>query len=277
MSNDAHGDIGSNFAVLTDLFTWLERQLKDDPTPLRDAPVVSAQEWDGGSFRLEAGWPITGTTTATRYLANGTTGPQLTDKKPKTSTATVDNVPVVSTAPWVPLAGSFVPLQTIGLLPGDSVRYRSEPVGTLTEITGLPVAHLWLSTPDGGAYGQVTIALEEVAPDGTITQFARTRRGFADLSSQPAEKVLPISTASWRIEPGNRVQLTITATDVFEATPSLANRGIVVSSGPRAPSRVELPLVDPTRVAPPGDVPTGSSFTTDPVAGLCGALGLPCP
>jgi ABC-2 type transport system ATP-binding protein len=277
MSNDAHGDIGSNFAVLTDLFTWLERQLKDDPTPLRDAPVASAQEWDGGSFRLETGWPIAGTRTATRYLASDTTGARLTDKKPKASSTTIENVPVVSTAPWVPLAGSFVPLQTIGLLPGDSVRYQSEPVRALTEITGLPVAHLWLSTPDGGAFGQVTVALEEVAPDGTVTQFARTRRGFADLAAQPIEKVLPLSTASWRIQPGNRVQLTITATDVFEATPSLANHGVVISSGPRAPSRVELPLVDPHRVAPAGDVPTGTSFTSDPVDGLCGALGLPCP
>ena len=43
LSNDAHGDIGSNFAVLTDLFTWLEKQLKGDPTPLRAAPVASAQ------------------------------------------------------------------------------------------------------------------------------------------------------------------------------------------------------------------------------------------
>ena len=88
ISNDAHGDIGSNFAVLGDLFSWLERQLEGDPTPLRDAPVASAQEWDANSFRLEHDWPLAGTETVTWELGEGE----------------VANVPVVSTAPWVPVA-----------------------------------------------------------------------------------------------------------------------------------------------------------------------------
>jgi predicted acyl esterase len=175
------------------------------------------------------------------------------------------------------VVGSAFTAQTIGLLPGDSLRYQSPPTGALTEITGGPVLHAWLSTPDGGAYGQVTVALEEVAPDGTVTQFARIRQGFSDLSSTPTEKVIPLSTASWRIDPGNRLQLTITATDVFEATPSLTNRGIVISHGPKTPSRLELPTVDPHRVPPAGAAPTGSSFTDDPAGILCAALGLPCP
>jgi predicted acyl esterase len=277
MSNDAHGDIGSNFAVLTDLFTWLERQLKGDATPLRAAPVASAQEWDGNAFRLEQGWPISGTKTRTRFLAVDSTGPVLTATKPRPSSGTVANVPVVGTAPWVPVAGSVIGVQTIGLLPGDSLRYQSPAAGSLSEITGLPSLHLWLSTPDGGAYGQVTVAVEEVAPDGTVTQFARVRRGYDDLSAQPVEKVIPLSTASWRIDPGNRLQLTVTATDVFEALPSLTNRGVVISHGPKTPSRVDLPIVDPYRTAPAGDPPAGTSFTADPAATLCTALGIPCP
>jgi predicted acyl esterase len=175
------------------------------------------------------------------------------------------------------VVGSAVDVQTIALLPGDTLRYQSPPAGTLMEITGEPALHAWLSTPDGGAYGQVTVALEEVAPDGTVTQFARIRRGFADLSSTPTEKVIPLSTASWRIDPGNRLQLTIIPTDVFEATPALTNRGIVISHGPRTPSRLELPTVDPNRVPPAGEPPTGASFTADPVGSLCTALGIPCP
>jgi predicted acyl esterase len=173
--------------------------------------------------------------------------------------------------------GSAIDVQTIGLLPGDSIRYQSPPVGSLTEITGTPLLHLWLSTPDGGRYGQATIALEEVAPDGTITQFARIRRGFSDLSATPAEKVIALSTASWRIDPGNRLQLTVIATDVAQALPALTSRGIVISHGPKAPSRMEMPTVDPNRVAPAGDPPTGASFTGDPAGTLCDASGLPCP
>ena len=88
----------------------------------------------------------------------------------------------------MPVAGSLVHAQTIGLLPGDSIRYPSAAYSALTEITGLPVLHLWLATPDGGAYGHVTVALEEVAPDGTVVQFARTRRGFSDLTAQATER-----------------------------------------------------------------------------------------
>ena len=133
------------------------------------------------------------------------------------------------------------------------------------------MVRLSLSTPDGGRYGQVTVALDEVAPDGTAVQFARVRRGFSDLSAEPSERVLPLGTTSWRVEPGNRLRLTITATDVFEAEPALSNRGIVVGGG-----RVLLPLVDPARVPPPGEPPSGSSFTADPVATLCSAFGAEC-
>jgi ABC-2 type transport system ATP-binding protein len=276
ISNDAHGDIGANFAVLSDTFSWLERQLKGDLTPLRDAPVSSAQEWAGGSFRLEHGWPITGTQMTTRYLGIGGAGPQLATAQPATSTGEVANVPVASTGPWVPVAGSALAVQTVGLLPGDSLRYESEPFTELAEITGLPVLHLWLSTPDGGAFGQVTVALDEVAADGTSTRFARVRRGFADLTATPDERVIPLTTSSWRRDPGHRLRLTITATDVFEAEPALSNRGIVVSHGSATPSRVLLPLVDPFRTPPSGDPPAGSSFTEDPIGVLCAALGADC-
>jgi predicted acyl esterase len=255
VSNDAHGDIGSNFAVLTDLFTWLERQLEGDPAPLRDAPVASAQEWDANAFRLEHDWPVPATT-ATWELAGGE----------------LANVPVVSTAPWIPVLGAAVGTpQTVGLLPGDSLRFESEPATDLTELTGDLVVRLSLSTPDGGQYGQVTIALDEVTPDGTATQFARVRRGFSDLSSEPSERVLPLGTTSWRVEPGNRLRITITTTDVFEAAPALSNRGLGIG-----PGAVLLPVVDPNRVPPPGEPPSGSSFTADPVSTLCTALGVDC-
>lgn len=275
VSNDAHGDIGANFAVLNDLFTWLDRQLRDEATPLRAAPVASAQEWDGNSFRLEQDWPIPGAYAEAQYFTIGDGGGRLRADEPSPSGGYLANQPVVSTAPWVPVVGTIVSPQTVGLLPGDSLRYRSAPYNELREITGLPVAHLWLSTPDGGSYGQVTISLEEVAPDGTTTQFARLRRGFADLSATPVERVIPLSTASWRIEPGHWLQVTITATDVLQATPALTNHGLVISHGTGMPSRVVLPLVDPARVPPPGAAPTGASFTADPIGGICGALGCP--
>jgi predicted acyl esterase len=274
ISNDAHGDVGANFAVLSDLFTWLERQLKGDTTPLRAAPVASVQEWDANSFRLEHGWPITPSRTVRRYL--GVDG-RLTTRTEKRSASELANMPAVGTAPWVPVVGSAAKVQTVGLVPGDSLRFETESLAALTEITGIPKLVVWLATPDGGQYGQLTISLEEVMPDGTANQFARVRRGFADLAATPERRIIPISTASWRIERGNRLRLTITATDVLEAMPALANRGLVVAQGSGMASRLLLPLVDPGRVPPAGEPPTGAAFTADPVATLCSAFGAECP
>jgi len=276
MSNDGHGDIGANFAVLSDVFNWLALELSASPSPLRAAPVSSAQEWAGNTFRLENSWPIAGTVTSPSYFAMDGRTPRLTDSSPGDSTGTVDNVPVMMTSPWVPVPGVKVPVQSVGLLPGDSLRYESAPYSQLTEITGLPEVHLWLSTPDGSPYGQVNVVVEELTPDGA-TQFARIRRGFSDLSTTPAEHTFPLSMTSWRIDPGNRVRITITATDIFDATPALANHGIVIHHGADTPSRVVWPLVDPDRVPPAGDVPSGSSFTEDPIATICTGLGIPCP
>jgi predicted acyl esterase len=274
MSNDAHGDVGANFAVLGDLFTWLERQLKGDSTPLRAAPVASQQEWDANSFRLERDWPIAGTRSVRRYL---TTDGRLSTRTEKPSASALANMAAVSTTPWVPVVGSAAKLQTVGLIPGDSLRFETEPLADLTEITGLPSLVVWLATPDGGQYGQLTISLEEVAPDGTATQFARVRRGFSDLSGTPERKLIPISTSSWRIDRGNRLRLVITATDLAEATPSLASQGVVLAQGSGMASRLLLPLVDPFRVPPAGDPPTGAAFAADPLATLCSAFGADCP
>jgi predicted acyl esterase len=186
------------------------------------------------------------------------------------------NVPVVRSAPWVPVAGAPAGVQTTGLVPGDSVAYETAPFTSLTEITGLVRLQLWLSTVDGGPYGQLTASLEEVAPDGTATQFGRVRRGFADLSGTPTARSFPLSTASWRIDPGNRLRLTITVTDVAEAAPHVANRGMVISHDRRMASRIDLPLVDPDRTPPAGEPPAGASFAADPVAGLCDAFGADC-
>src|SRR5262249_10646944 len=147
---DAHGDIAANFAVLNDVFSWFASELSASPMSLRAAPVASAQEWAVNAFRLEAGWPIAGTTMTASYLGlDGSGAGRLSGDVPAASTGALANVPVVTTSPWVPVPGVAVPLHTAGTLPGDSLRYESDAYPQLTEITGLPEMHLWLSTPDG--------------------------------------------------------------------------------------------------------------------------------
>lgn len=279
ISNDGHGNVGANFAVLDDLFTWLEAQLATDPAPpLRAAPVASVQEWEGNSFRLEHGWPIPTTQMLPLYLGPGPSGGgALTSEPPSApSSATAENVPVVASPPEAPLVGAVVKPSTVGLLPGDSLVYDSAAATEVMEVTGLPMVDLWLSTPTGG-FGQVNVSLAEVAPDGTAIEFARIRRGFTGLTPTPSRYRFPLSTTSWRIDPGNRLRLTITATDVLVATPSLANGGMGAHAGGSTPSFLELPLVDWDRMPPDGPVPSGASFTENPIAGICAGLGIPCP
>ena len=255
VSNDAHGDIGANFAVLGDLFTWLERTLEGDPVPIRDAPVAVAQEWDGDAFRLESDWPVPGTAVAELRLADGR----------------LENRPVVASPPGTPVVGGALPpARTVGLLPGDHLSYDTD-VTELVEVTDLPAVRLWLSS--SGRAAQLNVSLSEVLPTGEEVEFARGRRGIRDLSTAPQEVLVPLSLSTHRVDPGSRLRLTITLSDVNQALPYLDPAGVTVHGDADHPSALLLPTVDPHRDTVPGPVPTGTSFADDPAGTICQAVG----
>ncbi|MGH7855712.1 MAG: alpha/beta fold hydrolase, partial [Candidatus Binatia bacterium] len=204
ISNDGHGAVGGNFAVLNDVFTWLEGPLKDGAPPFRDAPVAIAQEWEGNAFRLEEAWPIPDTTTRRWFLsgteseANGRLVAQPSESEPPDE---MRNVPVVSSPPSVPFtefvnqitastSGSGVPLVRLV--------YRTDPLPEMLEITGLPEVSIWLSSSnEGGAgQGQLHVSLSEIGGDGQVTEFARNRRGRIDLGPEPIEIAFPLTVSS---------------------------------------------------------------------------------
>ncbi len=288
ISNDGHGAIGANFAVLDDVFAWFALQLGDSPVPLREAPVAIAQEWAGNTFRLESEWPIPeGRETRTLHLSRPSgASPGALVLEPDEIEGSADelkSLPVVSSAPEAPFLG-FVSQLTAGFarqeLPLTRLAYQTEPATALVEITDLPVVTLWVSSANGSGdgLGQLHVALSEVAGD-TVTEFARSRIGLAELSGEPREIVLPLSVSSHRIDPGSRLLLTITPTDPGQTLPALTLDSFFVHHDAAHPSSVRFATIDPERTLPPsaGEPPSGPAFPADAVEVFCGVLGLECP
>lgn len=288
ISNDGHGAVGGNFAVLNDVFRWLELELKDGAgASLRTAPAAIAEEWADDAFRLEAQWPIPGTTEAAYYLSRGGSDPEanghLTAGAPGEAEPAdeMKNVPVVSSPPDVPFAdflGQITASTGTRGVPGARLVYASGPAGETMEITGLPEVSLWVSSSNTGGNGkaQLHVALAELDADGSVTEFARNRRGVRDLGPEPVLVELPLTVSAHRIDPGSRLLLTITPTDPGEAQPFLTTDTTFVHHEPGAESRLSLPLAPVNRTPPPGEPPSGPAFPDNAIGAICAAFGLPC-
>ena len=251
ISNDAHGDVGGNLAVVRDLFAWIRSQIAGGPA-LRPAPVSIAQEWADGEFRLERGWPIAGTRTRKLYLARAEAG----ELGPR------------------PGGGP----EEMRNLPGEPLRYLSAPFQEVTEITGEPSVTIRVSSanPSSEGTGQLNLGLSEVTPDGSAHELSHARVGLTGLGPNPRAIRVPLSIAGHRIDPGNRLELTIAASDLAEAMPARGVDPFYVHHDAGAPSWVTIPIVPVTRRQPAGTPPEGAAYTSDPLGAICETFGLPC-
>jgi predicted acyl esterase len=288
VSNDGHGAIGGNFAALDDIFGWLANQLGAPGAPaLRTAPVAIAEEWNENAFRLEKAWPIPDGAAAVSYYlgagdseANGRLDTAPPGDEPPDE---LRNVPFPATGPSLFFVdAAFAPLMaaTAGEgLPGIRDLYASDPDETRTiEITGLPTLHVWVSSSDasGGGRGQLHVALSEITPDGQVTEFARNRKGLTGLGLDPVEIEMPLTISGHRIDPGNRLLLSITPSDAAQVIPEAQTDSLFLHHDTAHPSRLVVTTIDPDRTPPAGTPPGGASFTDDPLGAICAGLGLPC-
>jgi predicted acyl esterase len=273
ISNDGHGAVGGNFAVIGDVFAWIQHHIAGGP-PLRDAKVAIAQEWDGNAFRLEVDWPIPGTEMQTLALADGALG----DAPDGTAPDELRNIPVVASPPEAPFAGTIVNLNNDIEIPLGRHIYTSKPLAATMEITGWPSATIYVSSSNasGAGDGQLHIGLSELAGDGSAFEFAHGRIGLTGLGPTPVAVTIPLTVASHRVDPGNRVMLSIAASDVAIAFSARGLDAFYVHHDASAPSSISLPVVPVDRDPPPGDPPSGAGFTEDPLGAICTALSLPC-
>jgi predicted acyl esterase len=276
--------VGGNFAVLDDAYNWLEWQF-GMRGPLRAAPVATAQAWDGNKFRLENYWPVPGTTTHSWFLSRtasdkaangslvtgGATGAQAGDvlanlptaPSGASSTPYADQVKVNTGARGVPYA---------------DLRYLSAPVTKAIEVAGLPTVKFWVKSTNTKGHGQAQlhVALYTVTPDGTVTEFARTHRGYRGLGTAPKLVSFPLTVSSVRLAPGSRLMLQITPNDLGESVMFKSADRTTVLHDSAHPSAIQLPLAPVDRKQPPGALPSGPAFPADATGAICKGLGLPC-
>ncbi|MEX2555492.1 MAG: CocE/NonD family hydrolase C-terminal non-catalytic domain-containing protein [Actinomycetota bacterium] len=273
ISNDGHGAVGGNFAVIGDVFTWIQNQIAGGP-PLRDATVAIAQEWDGNAFRLEHGWPVPGSATQTFYLANGA----LTATPAAAPPEELRNLPVLASPPEAPFIGTIVNTNNDAAIPRMRLVYTTEPLAQTAEFTGQPSATIYVSSAnaDSEGEGQLHIGLSELAPDGSAHEFSHARIGLTGLGPTPVAVPIALTIASHRVDAGNRLMLTITPSDVAVAFPARGLDAFSVHHDASAPSSISVPVAPIDRVPPAGDPPSGAGFTEDPLGAICIALSLPC-
>ena len=275
ISNDSHGAVGGNFAVIGDVFSWIQNQIAGGP-PLRDAKVAIAQEWDSNAFRLETGWPIPGTATQTLYLARGSAG--ALGSASQGSKDELRNLPLPAGPPEAPFVGTIVSANNDREIRDARLVYATSPFASKAEVAGQPVATIYVSSANTSSKGtgQLHIGLSELSPDGSALEFSHARIGLYGLGPSPTAVTIPLTVASQRIDPGNRLMLSIASSDLFVAFPARGIDAFYVHHDANGPSSVTIPFVPVDRVAPPGTPPSGAGFTDDPLGAICTALSLPC-
>ena len=272
MSNDGHGDVGGNTALVGDVFTWITRELTGGPS-LRAATVSIAQAWGGNTFRLERAWPIPGTTTQTLFLARGTLG-----RASGSAPDELRNLPLQTSTPSEPFIGTALEANNADAVPDARLVYTTAPFTTTREITGEPWATIYVSSANAqsNGNGQLNIGLSDLAPNGSAHEFSHARIGLIGLGPKPVAVRIPLSISAHRIATGNRLMLAIASSDVAVAIPAPGADAFYVHHDGNARSFITIPLAPIGRTPPPGQPPTGVSYTDDPVAAICTTLNLPC-
>lgn len=283
ISDEGHGEIGGNIAAMNDIFTWIDRMLRGKG-PQRDARVSIAQEWAGGTFRLERDWPIPGTKVLPLYLSRTTSDPAargtLTTRPPgaREPADQLMNVPTISSQPGAPGVDQAWQNSSGTPIPGLRLDYLSPPMTSTVEITDAPLLTLWVSSSNPASRGRSQLhgALYEVGADGSVTEFARGRVGVAGLGARAEKVTVPFTVSDDRIPRGSSLLLSIMPSDALQVVPATNGDSLFVHHGRGTPSALVVRLAPMDRVPPHGTPPRGPASTQDPVGAACASLGLPC-
>lgn len=267
---------------------WFDKYLKGketDPTrPVDHEPPVTLfvreftrpealRRQDNGYFLAEPHWPPPHVKAGTLFLSS--TG-QLS--------ASADSVTIGSLElGYRPDAGIAAGRYVIGqMLPGwgmgddqrldegMSLVYTSEPLAdsTGTEMVGLPVARLWLSSTAPVAF--LSVKLCDVSPDGSSVLVTKGvlnlvyRNSFAKAEplapGQIYEVELPLQAIAYYFRTGHRLRLMIAAADFQNAWPTPLPHTLTIHHGAVQPSQVSIPWTDPSAPQLPEPNFTPSDF-----------------
>lgn len=153
--------------------------------------------------------------------------------------------PLLSAAGALGGAGS-----ALGILPGESATFDSEPVSTTTTVAGTPRVRLRVTstTSDATLFASLWI----VTDDGDASlprQLVSPVRLEGLTPGEPTVVDVALPTSAYRLERDQRVRLVVSTTDAAYAVPRDARAYRIELAGDAA---VTLPAVDATRVAGTG-------------------------
>ncbi|HEX5789012.1 MAG TPA: CocE/NonD family hydrolase [Woeseiaceae bacterium] len=264
--------MNDDFSLLNEAHRFFDTHLKGLEDGAAGRPRVHYFRMNGtadGTWRAADEWPLTGTRSETLYLAAGRA---LAATAARADTAPQDfrvRYDVECPPPGRGPAASG-PFTQPCFVPGAGLSFSQPALVEDTEVTGHPVANLWVSADAADAH--VFAYLEDVAPDGTITPVTEGRlkaslratheapwampgnipwhRAFAEDAAPllPGEPVLlsfDLLPTSWVFRRGHRVQVTITGADPRERLrdeSGLATRISVYADGEH-PSSITLPVI----------------------------------
>jgi predicted acyl esterase len=238
---------------------WYDQWLKGRDTGIMDEPrfAVFIRRWHPpgpvleeapGEWRLEEGWPLK------RIL------PRVLHPQPDHSLATAVPSASVHSLKYVPSTGIEAggPVMWFGDVAPDqrptdawSLVYDTPPLEEDLEILGLPLARLNVSADAPLAHWFVR--LNDVAPDGTVTQVAAAGQNGAHRRSaenpEPLEpgRVFPLDIemhfTSWVFPKGHRIRLAVNNALWPMIWPTPYAMTTTLRLGGPDPTRVTLPVV----------------------------------
>ena len=220
------------FDLQSEQLRFFDHHLKGIDTGIAaDAPIhyFTMHGPKDGVWKSTAAWPLPAAKPTPVFLDGG----KLTGKAGKRATSFT--VTYGTPCPAEPV-GAF----SISCHPVGGASFTQAPLKTDTEITGHPIADLWItsSAPDANLF----VFLEDVAPDGTVTvvtdgrQKASLRKlnpspwpllglpwhrswkeDAADLKpGEPTQVTFDLLAASYVFKAGHRIQITVAGADYRE-------------------------------------------------------------
>jgi putative CocE/NonD family hydrolase len=255
---------------------WYDQWLKGRNTGIMDEPrfAVFVRQYHPpdpkieevkGEWRWEDGWPIARIQNKALYPQPNHT---LAAAVPAATTHSLRNVPTVGLEAGGPVMwwGDVPPDQT----PTDaySLVYDTDPLTEDLEILGLPLAQLRVSAD--APLANWFARLNDVAPDGTVTQVAgAAQNGAHRKSAESPEPLVPGETfpldiemhfTSWVFPKGHRIRLAVNNAMWPMLWPSRYPVTTTLSLGGADGTRVQLPVVPPGARPKPSFLPPA----TDP-------------
>jgi putative CocE/NonD family hydrolase len=255
------------FALVEEAHRFFDRHLKGVDTGMdREPPIhyftVGAGAGAAGEWRSATAWPLPEARAASYFLTRSGLQPGARSGGPLSASFAVDYRVAC------PDAGSGSTVQPCHVA-GSGLSFPSRPLAADVEMTGHPIADLWIAASASDA--NIFLYVEDVAPDGTVRVVTEGRlkaslrrlaqapwrlpglpwhRAYEEDAhplepGKPARLQFDVMPSSWVFRKGHRIQLTVTGSDHRERArdePPVAPR-ITVLSDREHPSLVTLPIV----------------------------------